>query len=88
MPASTPKAMTDKEYIEDVLLTAKTLCGMYHYATQESSTEGLHNQFKCNLNDSIAMQHRIFGAMQQNGWYPQQQAQPQQINQVRSKYSQ
>ena len=87
MPA-TPKAMTDKEYIEDVLLTAKTLTGMYHYATQESSTEGLHNQFKCNLNDSIAMQHRIFASMQQNGWYPTQAAEQQQINQVRSKYSQ
>jgi len=86
MPA--PNAMTDKEYIEDVLLTAKTLTSMYHYATQESSTEGLHNQFKCNLNDSIAMQHRIFAAMQQNGWYPQQQAQQQQINQVKSKYNQ
>jgi len=87
MPA-TPKAMTDKEYMEDVLLTAKTLTSMYHYATQESSTEGLHNQFKTNLNDSICMQHKIFGVMQQNGWYPQQAAEQQQINQVRSKYSQ
>ena len=80
--------MTDKEYIEDILLTSKTLTGMYHYATQESSTEGLHNQFKCNLNDSIAMSHRIFASMQQNGWYPQQQAQQQQIQQVKSKYMQ
>jgi spore coat protein CotF len=87
MPAPTPKAMTDKEYIEDVLLTAKTLTSMYHYATQESSTEGLHCQFKHNLNDSLSMQHRIFGAMQQNGWYPMQAADQQQINQVRSKYS-
>ncbi|MCL1823378.1 MAG: spore coat protein [Oscillospiraceae bacterium] len=87
MPA-TPKAMSDKEYIEDVLLTAKTLTGMYHYATQESSTEGLHTQFKSNLNDSIAMQHRIFASMQQNGWYPMQNAEQQQINQVRSKYMQ
>ncbi|MCL2018389.1 MAG: spore coat protein [Oscillospiraceae bacterium] len=88
MPTPTPKAMSDKEYIEDVLLTAKTLTSMYHYATQESSTEGLHNQFKCNLNDSIAMQHKVFASMQQNGWYPQQMAEQQQINQVRSKYSQ
>ncbi|MCL2077871.1 MAG: spore coat protein [Oscillospiraceae bacterium] len=88
MPAPTPKAMTDKEYIEDVLLTSKTLTSMYHYATQESSTEGLHNQFKCNLNDSLAMQHRIFAAMQQSGWYPQQQAEQQQINQVKMKYGQ
>jgi spore coat protein CotF len=40
------------------------------------------------MNDSLAMQHKIFGAMQQNGWYPMQQAEQQQIQQVRTKYMQ
>lgn len=84
----TKQSMSDKEYLEDILLTSKTLCAMYHYATQESSTEPLHNAFKCNMNDSIEMQHRVFGAMQQNGWYPMQQADSNQINQVRTKYMQ
>jgi spore coat protein CotF len=85
MPAKS--TMTDREYMEDVLLTAKTLTGLYHYATQESSTESLHTQFKTNLNDTLAMQHSIYGAMQQNGWYPQQQAEQQQISQVKTKFS-
>lgn len=80
--------MTDREYMEDVLLTAKTLTGLYHYATQESSTESLHMQFKTNLNDTLQMQHSIYGAMQQHGWYPQQQAESQQISQVKTKFSQ
>ncbi|MCL2072228.1 MAG: spore coat protein [Oscillospiraceae bacterium] len=80
------KQMSDKEYMEDLLLTSKTLNGLYHYATQESSTEPLRRQFKCNLSDSMEMQHNIYATMQQNGWYPQQQAQPQQITQVKTKY--
>ncbi|MDR1754038.1 MAG: spore coat protein [Eubacterium sp.] len=80
--------MNDREYMEDILLTAKTLTGVYHYATQESSTPNLHNQFQANLIDSFKMQNDIFTKMEQKGWYPQQQAPTQQINQVRSKFSQ
>lgn len=80
--------MTDREYMEDILLTAKTLTGLYHYAVQESSTEQLHNEFKKNLNETIIMQHDIYKAMQQNGWYPQQQAPQDQIQQVKTKYTQ
>ncbi|MCL2036760.1 MAG: spore coat protein [Oscillospiraceae bacterium] len=80
------RQMSDKEYMEDLLMTSKTLNGLYHYATTEASTEPIRKAFKCNLSDSIEMQHNIYAAMQQNGWYPQQQAQPQQINQVRTKY--
>ena len=80
------KQMTDKEYMEDLLMTSKTLNGLYHTATQEASTEPLRRQFKCNHSDTIEIQHNIFMAMQQNGWYQQQQAQPQQINQVKTKY--
>jgi spore coat protein CotF len=80
------KQMTDKEYMEDLLMTSKTLNGLYHTATQEACTEPLRRQFKSNHSDTIEMQHNIFMAMQQNGWYPMQQAQPQQIGQVRNKY--
>ena len=78
--------MTDKEYMQDILLTSKTLTGLYHYATQEASTQNLHTQFKTNLNEALDMQHNIYGVMQQNGWYPAAQAPAQQISQVRSKY--
>ena len=79
--------MADREYMEDVLLTSKTLVGLYHYAAQESSTENLHTQFKNNLNDALCMQHNIFNTMQKQGWYPQQQVQEGQIQQVKSKFT-
>ncbi|MDR0914961.1 MAG: spore coat protein [Oscillospiraceae bacterium] len=84
----TPQPMGDKEYMQDILLTSKTLVGLYHYATQESSTEQLHNQFQSNLNDTLNMQHNIFAAMEKNGWYQTQQAEQEQVNQVKSKYTQ
>ena len=80
------KQMTDREYMEDLLMTSKTLNGLYHTATQEASTEPLRQQFKHNHSDTIEMQHNIFMAMQQNGWYPQQQVPPQQVSQVKTKY--
>jgi spore coat protein CotF len=86
MPAS--KTMTDKEYMQDVLLTSKTLTGLYHYATQESCTQPLHNQFKQNLNEALDWQSNVFTVMQQNGWYPMSQAGAQQVSQVKSKFAQ
>lgn len=78
--------MTDKEYIDDVLLTSKTISNLYHYAVQESSTEDLHYSFKDILNQSLEMQHQLYSVMEQKGWLTTAEAQPQQINQVKTKF--
>jgi len=83
---ATKQNMSDKEYMEDILLTSKQLTSLYHTATQESSTENLHNQFKDNMNQSLDQQHQIFSTISQKGWYPQEQADMQQINKVRTKF--
>lgn len=79
--------MTDREYMDDILLTSKTMSNLYHYAVQESPTEGLHNEFKTILNQSLDMQHNIYNIMQQKGWYTTSPAPEQQINQVKTKFS-
>ena len=78
--------MTDREYIDDVLLTSKTASELYHFAVQESSTEDVHCNFKNILNESLDMQHEIFCVMEQKGWYAPTQAQKQQIDQVKQKF--
>lgn len=83
---ATKQTMTDKEYMEDVLLTSKQLTNLYHSAVQESSTENLHYQLKDNLNQSIDVEHQIFSTISQKGWYPQEQADAQQINKARTKF--
>ena len=78
--------MTDREYLDDVLMTSKTISSLYHYAVQESSTENVHNNFKNILNDSLDMQHGIFCIMEQKGWYSLPEAPQPQIDQVKQKF--
>ncbi len=79
--------MTDREYMDDILLTSKTMSNLYHYAVQESPTEQLHSEFKTILNQSLDMQHNIYNLMEQKGWYTTQDAPVQQINQVKTKFA-
>lgn len=78
--------MTDREYMDDILLTSKTMSSLYHYAVQESPTEKLHSEFKTILNQSLDMQHDIYNLMEQRGWYTTQAAPQQEINQVKTKF--
>ena len=79
--------MTDREYMDDILLTSKTISNLYHYAVQESPTDELHYQFKDILNQSLEMQHQIFSVMQQKGWYKNEVADTQKINTAKNNFS-
>ncbi|MBE7024977.1 MAG: spore coat protein [Ruminococcaceae bacterium] len=79
--------MTDREYMDDILLTSKTMSGLYHYAVQESPTESVHTEFKTILNQSLDMQHEIYSLMEQKGWYTTTEAPTQQVDQVKNKFS-
>ncbi len=79
--------MTDREYMDDVLLTSKTLSNLYHSAVTESSTDEVHYSFKDVLNQSLEMQHHLFSIMQQKGWYAPEGAEQSKINQTKTKFS-
>ena len=78
--------MSDREYMDDILLSAKTLSSMYHYAVQESSTPDVHCSFQDILNQSLNMQHEIYSLMEQKGWYQTQNAPKSQIDGVIQKF--
>ena len=82
---SAKQNMTDKEYMQDILFTLKTLSSLYHYGVQESSTQTVHTTFQNILNASLEMLHCVYKDMEQRGWYQTQQASPQEINQVKTK---
>jgi len=79
--------MTDREYMDDILLTSKTVSNLYHYAVQESPTESVHCEFKTILNQSLDMQHNIYTVMEQKGSYTTTEAPAQQIDQVKNKFT-
>ena len=79
--------MNDQSIMENILLTTKGVCDLYLHGTIESATQNVQQAFDSALNDSLCMQGDIYQKMASKGWYPSQQADQQQINQVRQKYS-
>lgn len=79
--------MNDQMIMENLLLTTKGACDLYMHGAIESATQNVHQAFDGALSDSLCMQGDIYQKMAAKGWYPAQQAQQQQIDQVRQKYT-
>ena len=79
--------MNDQMIMENILLTTKGACDLYMHGTIESATQNVQQAFDAALSDSLCMQGDIYQKMASKGWYPAQQADQQQIQQVKQKYS-
>ena len=79
--------MNDQMIMENILLTTKGACDLYMHGTIESATQNVQQAFDSALSDSLCMQGDIYQKMASKGWYPAQQADQQQIQQVKQKYS-
>ena len=80
--------MNDQNIMENLLLTTKGVCDLYMHGTIESSDQDVHRAFDSALGSSLDMQDAIYQMMTAKGWYQTQQAQQQQIDQVRQKFAQ
>ena len=79
--------MNDQMIMENILLTTKGACDLYMHGTIESATQGVQQTFDSALSDSLCMQGDIYQKMAQKGWYPAQQADQRQVDQVKQKYA-
>ena len=79
--------MNDQAILETLLNTTKGVCDLYMHGAIESATKNVKQTFDGALNDSLCMQGDVYQKMSAKGWYPSQQAQQQQIDQVRQKYA-
>ena len=79
--------MNDQMIMENILLTTKGACDLYMHGTIESATKNVKQTFDDSLSDSLCMQGDVYQKMAAKGWYPSQQADRQQITQVRQKYA-
>ena len=79
--------MNDRQIMEDILMTTKGACDLYMHGTIESATQNVHQAFDQALGDSLCMQDDVYKQMSRQGWYQTQQADQQQIDQVKQKYS-
>ena len=80
--------MNDQSIMENLLLTTTGACDLYLHGAIESSTPDVHAVLGNALTDSLNMQQDVYQQMSQHGWYQMQQADIQQIAQVKNKFSQ
>jgi len=80
--------MNDQAIMENLLLTTKGMCDLYMHGTVESSTQNVHHAFDTALADSLNMQDDIYKQMVAKGWYQTEQADAQQMQQVKQKFAQ
>ena len=79
--------MSDRDIMENLLLTTKGVCDLYMHGTLESTTTNVHQAFNTALNDSLCMQDNIYKQMSKKGWYSDSQVQQQKIDQVKQKFT-
>ena len=80
--------MNDQSIMENLLLTTKGVCDLYMHGAVESSTQNVHHAFDTALSDSLCMQDDIYKQMTAKGWYQVEQADAQQLQQVKQKFAQ
>lgn len=79
--------MDDKTIMDTILCNVKGSCDLMLHGSIESSTPSVHTVFKNGLSESLKTQNEIYNLMSQKGWYPEQKAEQQKIDQAKQKYS-
>ena len=80
--------MTDRDYMENMLLLEKGGCDLLMHGAIESSSTDVHQTFATSLGAALRRQEQIYGKMEQKGWYSGEQAQQSKINEVKMKFAQ
>ena len=79
--------MNDRDIMENILLTTKGVCDLYMHGSIESSTPNVHQAFNSALDSALCMQNSVYQQMTGRGWYAVEQAQPQQLQQIKQKFA-
>lgn len=79
--------MNDKEIMTNILNAVKGECDLMMHGAIESSTPNVHAAFTQSFNDALALQNQIYAKMAQKGWYPAENAQQNEINKVKQKFT-
>lgn len=79
--------MDDKCIMENLLLTTKGVIDLYMHGAIESSTTNIHQAFSSAFDDTLCMQDNIYKQMTAKGWYQNENAPQQQVQQTKQKYA-
>lgn len=79
-------SMSDKEILDDVLSSQKHISGVYNTFSNECVNQTLKDDFLNILREEQSIEYSVFSDMQKRGWYSPPSAQPQMINETKTKF--
>ncbi|WP_010238928.1 spore coat protein [Clostridium arbusti] len=79
---------TEKEIMEDLLITEKQLISSYSTGITETSCTNLRNTLVNNFRSSQDIQYKVFDAMKKRGWYPTKDAPSNEVQQIKDQATQ
>ncbi|MFZ5966915.1 MAG: spore coat protein [Bacillota bacterium] len=82
------RTFTEKELMNDLLMSEKQVCSAYTVGITESSCANLRNILTQCEQRTFKNQEDIFNAMSQRGWYQVKKANSQDVQSAKNKYNQ
>lgn len=79
--------MNDRDLMENMLNLEKGVCDLYMHGAIEAATPRVHQAFSQSLATSLEMQQQIYSQMKARGWYAPEQAQQNNLQSVKMKFS-
>ena len=86
-PAKCTQFMSEKEILQDGLISQKHITDSYNTFAGECVNEQLRSTFLNILGDEHKIQADMFCDLQSNGWYQVEDAPVQKVEQARQKFS-
>lgn len=80
--------LSDQDIAQNMLKDEKFICDMINGYVLEAANDDIRRDWTSCLQSSYSMQKQVFDAMSQKGWYSPAKAQPQQISQAQTQFSQ
>lgn len=85
-PQQCANIMTEKDILQDSLISQKLITGSYNTFAGECVNEQLRGAMLNILDDEHRIQADIFSRLQSNGWYQVEPAEQQKIQKARQKF--
>lgn len=80
--------MNDRDLMENLLLLEKGVCDLFLHGAIESADKNVQHAFSNSLNSSLNMQSQIYDKMMARGWYTVENADQNQLQSLKMKFSQ
>lgn len=80
--------LSEQEILTDLLQTEKHITSAYNTFITESTCSNLRQNLKDILIEEQSIHENIYNIMSQKGWYATTNANPQEVQQTKTKYNQ